>query len=186
MIDRAKQRERDRFYMGIARAVREGANCTGSRVGALLVLDNRVISTGYNGTPSGFPNCSDGGCVRCNDSALHREGRPEEATDPLHTAGRALDVCICVHAEQNAFLTAARFGIRVEGATLYTTLSPCFGCLKEAVQAGVKRVVFADRYATAYSDALQQQYDDLAAHLSGGDPHGFEMFAEESGEPTPA
>ncbi len=163
--------------MGLARAVREGANCQGSRVGALLVLENRVISTGFNGTPTGFPNCSDGGCVRCNDSVLHRDGRGDDATDPLHTSGRALDVCICVHAEQNAFLTAARFGIRVDGATLYTTLSPCFGCLKEAVQAGVRRVVFEDRYATSYSDALQQQYDDLAAHLAGGDPHGFELFA---------
>lgn len=163
--------------MGLARAVQAGANCLGSQVGAVLVRDNRVISTGFNGTPSGFPNCTDGGCVRCSDSDLIKQGRGADATDPDHTSGRALDRCICVHAEQNAFLTAARFGTRVEGTTLYTTLSPCFGCLKEAVQAGVMRVVFAERYEATYGDALQAQYDALAAHLSGGDPTRFEPLA---------
>jgi dCMP deaminase len=162
--------------MGLARAVQAGADCLGSRVGAVLVLDNRVISTGYNGTPAGFPNCGDGGCVRCRDSDLHRRGRGEEASDPEHTPGRGLDRCICVHAEQNAFLTAARFGMRVEGATLYTTLSPCFGCLKEAVQAGVVRIVFAEAYRMPVGDALLRQYDDLARHLSGGDPTRFERL----------
>lgn len=162
--------------MGLARAVQAGADCLGSRVGAVLVLDNRVISTGYNGTPAGFPNCGDGGCVRCRDSDLHRRGRGEEASDPEHTPGRGLDRCICVHAEQNAFLTAARFGMRVEGATLYTTLSPCFGCLKEAVQAGVVRIVFAEAYRMPVGDALLRQYDHLARHLSGGDPTRFERL----------
>lgn len=162
--------------MGLARAVREGADCLGSRVGAVLVLDNRVISTGYNGTPSGFPNCGDGGCVRCRDSQLHRQGRGDEATDPEHTTGRALDRCICVHAEQNAFLTAARFGTHVQGATLYTTLSPCFGCLKEAVQVGVWRVVYDASYEMGVSPPLRQQYDDLARHLSDADPTRFELL----------
>ena len=61
-------------------------------------------------------------------------------SDPEHLPGRGLDRCICVHAEQNALLQAARFGVRIEGSTLYSTLSPCFGCLKEAIQAGVRRV----------------------------------------------
>lgn len=173
-VDRVKERQRDRFYMGLAHAVREGADCLGSKVGAVLVRDNRVVSTGFNGTPSGFTNCTDGGCVRCADSDLHAKGRGEDAADPEHTPGRGLDRCVCVHAEQNAFLTAARFGTRVEGTTLYTTLSPCFGCLKEAVQAGVVRVVFDEMYQTVYGDALQRQYDALAAHLSQGDPTRFE------------
>jgi dCMP deaminase len=124
--ERVKQIERDRYYMGIAEAVTAKANCYGSNVGAVLVLRNPVISTGYNGTPEGYPNCEDGGCVRCKE----RQENPE-------TKGSGLDRCICVHAEQNALLTAARFGISVEGATLYTLLSPCFGCLKESLQAGV-------------------------------------------------
>jgi dCMP deaminase len=176
-LSRTKEIERDRFYMGLARAVREGANCLGSKVGAVLVRDNRVVSTGFNGTPSGFPNCTEGGCVRCSDSDLIGKGRGQEATDPEHTSGRALDRCICVHAEQNAFLTAARFGTRVEGTTLYTTLSPCFGCLKEAVQAGVLRVVYDELYQATYGEALQRQYEALAAHLSQDDLTRFEQLA---------
>ena len=64
----------------------------------------------------------------------------------------------------------------MEGATLYTTLSPCFGCLKEAIQAGVVRVVYDEPYAAAYGKALQRQYDDLAAHLAGEDPTRFERL----------
>ena len=71
---------------------------------------------------------------------------------------------------------AARFGTRVEGTTLYTTLSPCFGCLKEAVQAGVVRVVFDEVYEASYGDALQRQYDALASHLAQDDPTRFEQL----------
>lgn len=119
----------DTYYMGIAFAVREKANCTGNRVGAVIVRGNRVVSTGYNGVPEGMPNCLDGGCFRCS----HRDE---------FKSGEAYDLCICVHAEQNALLSAARFGISVEGATLYTTMQPCFGCAKEMLQAHIARVVY--------------------------------------------
>jgi dCMP deaminase len=175
-IERTKQIQDDQYYMGIAEAVERGADCLGSRVGAVLVLENRVISTGYNGTPSGFPNCTDKGCVRCHDSWLFKEGRQSEMSDPNHKSGQALDRCICVHAEQNAFITAARYGIHVDGATLYSTQSPCFNCLKEAVQAGVVRVVYKNPYRADYNEDLQQQYQQLADHLAGSDPTGFEML----------
>lgn len=174
VTERERQVEKDRYYMQIAQAVCTGADCLGSRVGAVLVLENRVIGTGYNGTPAGFTNCRDGGCVRCRDSQLIREGKLNEASDPGHTSGKALDRCICVHAEQNSLITAARFGIRVEGSTLYTTLSPCFGCLKEAVQAGVSRIVYADEYPVNYGPALIELYRNLAMHLAGGDATNFE------------
>ena len=96
------------YFMGIAMAVRRRANCHGNRVGAIVVLDGRIISTGYNGTPANMPNCLDGGCHRC----ANREQYP---------SGTGYDLCICVHAEQNALLAAARFGIAVAGATMYTT-----------------------------------------------------------------
>ena len=67
-------------------------------------------------------------------------------SDRGHVSGQALDRCICVHAEQNAIITAARFGIEVQESTLYTTQSPCFGCLKESLQAGLRRVVYAHEY----------------------------------------
>src|ERR1044071_9475267 len=120
----------DTYYMGIAMAVREKANCTGNRVGAVVVLENRVISTGYNGVPEGMPNCLDGGCLRCRNP------------NGQFVSGTGYDLCICVHAEQNAILTAARFGISVQDATIYTTMQPCFGCAKELLQAHVKRVVY--------------------------------------------
>jgi dCMP deaminase len=179
--ERDKQIKQDEYYLGIAEAVEKGANCVGSKIGAVLVLGNRVISTGYNGTPSGFTNCDEGGCVRCRDRNLEKQGRTSEMSDPSHVAGQSLDRCICVHAEQNAFITAARFGIHVEGATLYTTLSPCFSCLKEAIQAGVVRVVYKKWYPAKYSEPLEQQYRQLADHLTEGDPTRFEALAGRGG-----
>jgi dCMP deaminase len=117
------------YYMHIAMAVRRRANCLGNRVGAIIVRDNRIISTGYNGTPDNMPNCLDGGCHRC----AHRNEYP---------SGTGYDLCICVHAEQNALLSAARFGIAVEASTIYCTMRPCFGCTKEMLQAKIHSVYF--------------------------------------------
>lgn len=167
-------------------APRHGANCYGSKIGAVLVLGDRVIATGYNGTPTGMPNCIDGGCVRCKDRYLEKKGDAEQMSDPAHVAGAALDRCVCVHAEQNALLASARFGTRVEGATLYTTLSPCFGCLKEAIQAGVARIVYEVEYEAQYSQQLQVQYDELADLLRGEDgrPENFEALGGEAAPPA--
>lgn len=191
MSEREKQIERDKYYMDVAQAVARGANCLGSTVGAVVVSGNRIVSTGYNGTPNGFPNCCDDGCVRCRDRWLEKQGRHAEMSDPSHTGGAALDRCICVHAEQNSFLTAARFGIRLEGAVLYTTLSPCFNCLKEAVQIGVTRVVYANWYPARYSEQIANQYVALYRHLMSGDPTRFEALGgarptlEQLGQPDP-
>jgi len=173
-MDRERQLRQDQYYMGIAEAVELGAKCLGSKVGAVLVHNDRVIGTGYNGTPSGAIDCLDRGCVRCHDRWLEKQGRVDEMTDPSHTAGEKLDRCICVHAEQNAFITAARFGIRVEGSELYTTLSPCFSCLKEAIQAGVTRIVYRAWYPAKYSDPLKDQYRQLVQVLTNGDKNCFE------------
>jgi deoxycytidylate deaminase len=115
--------------MSIAMAVRGRASCLGSRVGAILVLDDRIVSTGYNGTPEDMKNCDEGGCDRC----LNRD---------KYGSGNAYDVCICVHAEQNVLLSAARFGIAVEGGIVYTTMRPCFGCTKELLQAKIRSVYY--------------------------------------------
>jgi dCMP deaminase len=179
----AERLDRDHYYMGIALAVRERANCLGRRVGAVLVRDDRVIATGYNGTPSNMPNCDEGGCQRC----AHPEQFP---------SGTGYDLCICVHAEQNALLTASRFGIAVAGATLYSTVRPCFGCTKELLQAGVEKVYFLDDWAHP-NEAVQHEYERIQAriplgirHLKMDDPkadwaigHGREQF--ETGHPIP-
>jgi dCMP deaminase len=171
----------DHYYMEIALTVRRRANCWGAKVGAVLVLGNRIISTGFNGTPADFVNCRDGGCVRCRDRELGDLGRMSEVSDPSLASGpKQLDLCICVHAEANALLSAARVGTPTEGATLYATHTPCFACLKEAYQAGVKRVVWLYEWEPADSPSLKQQYNLLAEHLSDNNTRNFEQLAPQS------
>lgn len=120
--------------------------------------DRRIVSSGYNGTPEGMTNCSDGGCHRC-------------ANRELYPSGTAYDLCICVHAEQNALLAAARFGISVENATVYTTVRPCFGCTKEMLQAHISKVYYLHDWK--HPDAAkQQQYEILQARF----PEGIERL----------
>ena len=178
-MEAERQRERDVYYMALADSVRARANCLGTEVGAVLVLNNRVIGTGYNGTPANFDNCRDGGCLRCSEH--FKKGEVERATKgavyesphPETVAGKALDICFCVHAEQNAILSAARHGIAVANATLYTTHQPCFSCLKETIQAGVTRIVYLVPWYGAKDQALRDQYDrltDLLEPIKGGNP----------------
>lgn len=134
-LDPKSPPDSDDYYLGIALAVRRKANCTGNRVGAVIVKNKRVISTGYNGVPEGMKNCLDGGCLRCSNP----KGR--------FPSGTAYDLCICVHAEQNALLAAARFGIAVDGAHMYTTMQPCFGCAKELLQARISKVSYVHPWA---------------------------------------
>ena len=131
--------EPDAYFMGIALAVRSRANCTGRRVGALIVRDYRILSTGYNGTPTKMRNCEEGGCHRC-------------ANPDAYPSGEGYDLCICVHAEQNTLLSAARFGNSIEGATIYSTMQPCFGCGKELIQAQIRRVVYLHPWSPSDAD----------------------------------
>lgn len=176
-LPRIGQVQWDHYYMQVALTVRTRANCQHARVGAVLVLDNRIVSTGFNGTPAGFTNCLDEGCVRCNQKRLAKAGRMSEVTDPELTRGpKQLDLCICVHAEANALLSAARFGNRIERSTLYATHKPCFMCLKEAYQAGVERVVYLYEWEPSKSPTLRQQYELLAEHLRKNDARNFEQL----------
>lgn len=142
------------YYMSIAFAVRKRANCKGYKVGAVLVVDNRIVSTGYNGVPEGMTNCLEGGCDRCSD--------PER-----FQSGVGYDVCICVHAEENALLTAARFGIRVDDGTMYTTVQPCFACMKALHQAGITAVRYHKEWAHPDS-SLHSQYRAIENKFKGG------------------
>ncbi|MHC4996424.1 MAG: deoxycytidylate deaminase [Planctomycetota bacterium] len=150
---------KDDYYMGIAMAVRRRANCKGRRVGSLTVVGNRIVATGYNGTPEGMTNCLDGGCHRCN--------KPED-----FKPGAGYDLCICVHAEQNCLLAAARFGISVAGGTVYTTLQPCFNCIKEMLQAKIAKVHYLHPWAPR--EELRAEYERLMGEFPEG-VHRFEM-----------
>jgi dCMP deaminase len=141
----------DEYFMNIAYETARRSNCCRRQIGAVLVRDRRIVSAGYNGTPLGVKNCFDGGCARC-------------ASDVA--SGQAYDTCICVHAEQNAIVLAARNGISTDNCVLYTTLRPCFGCAKESIQAGIHEIVYAEDYG--YPDELEKVYQSLiaAANLS--------------------
>eukprot|EP00388_Colpodella_angusta_P013533 GDKJ01033957.1.p1 GENE.GDKJ01033957.1~~GDKJ01033957.1.p1 ORF type:complete len:317 (+),score=32.05 GDKJ01033957.1:44-994(+) len=129
----------DEYFLCLARLTSSRTNCMKRRVGAVLVKDNRIVSTGYNGTPSSLENCSEGGCPRCNDPSAHSQGH-------------GLDSCLCVHAEANALLEA---GIqRSTGSTLYLTHQPCLGCAKLIVQSRVAKVIFLESY---FSDGKSEK-----------------------------
>jgi dCMP deaminase len=142
--DRVSRPGWDEYFMSIARDVSRRSNCIRRSVGAIIVKGKSIVSTGYNGTPMGVRNCFDGGCLRCNS--------------PVPT-GQGYDTCICVHAEANAMLLAARHGTAIENGILYSTLRPCFGCLKEAVQAGIQEIVFEQDFA--YEGELEEVYQGL-------------------------
>lgn len=114
-----KQRHLDERYLRMAQIWSENSYCIRRKVGALIVRDNMIISDGFNGTPSGFPNV-------CEENNV---------TFPY-----------VLHAEANAITKVARSNNSSEGATLYVTASPCMECSKLIIQAGIKRVVFSDLY----------------------------------------
>ena len=122
----------DQYFMDIAQMVAARSNCSRRQVAAVLVRDCRIISTGYNGTPRGVRNCSDGGCPRCNSDT---------------PSGHGLHECLCSHAEENSIVQAAYHGIAVKGATLYPTFSPCLQCAKMIINAGIVEVVYHQRYS---------------------------------------
>jgi dCMP deaminase len=122
----------DEYFMNIATVAATRSNCSRRQVAAVVVKDHRIISTGYNGTPRGVTNCFEGGCARCAGTA---------------PSGSSLEECICVHAEQNAICQAAYYGIRLAGATIYVTISPCLTCAKLIINAGIKEVVYGGDYA---------------------------------------
>ena len=156
MADISERPNRDQYFMGLAISVRERADCKGQKVGAVVVLDDRIVSTGYNGTPEKMKNCSDGGCLRCDNRGK------------LYPSGTAYDLCICVHAEQNAILSAARFGISVQGATVYTTTQPCFGCLKEMLQAKIEQIYYLHPWASQRNPDQEKQYNLLMQGFKHG------------------
>ncbi len=122
----------DDYFMEIARVVAKRSTCLRQNVGAVIVKDKRILSTGYNGAPMGLPHCLDIGCLR------------EQLNVP---SGERHELCRAVHAEQNAIIQAAYHGVSIKDATLYTTHQPCIMCAKMIINAGIKKVVYGSKYA---------------------------------------
>lgn len=121
----------DEYFMNMALVAATRSNCNRRHVAAVIVRDNRIISTGYNGTPRGIKNCNEGGCKRCNSDI---------------PSGQNLGECICCHGEENAIVQAAYHGVSVKDSILYTTYCPCLMCTKMIINAGIKEVVYLNNY----------------------------------------
>jgi len=123
----------DEYFMRICRVVATRSTCLRRQVGAILVRDRRILSTGYNGAPQGMAHCAElGGCLR------ERLGIP---------SGERQELCRGLHAEQNAIIQAAVHGVALEGdITCYSTIQPCVTCTKMLINANVKKIVFAGDY----------------------------------------
>lgn len=138
----------DEYFLDIASVVASRSNCIKRKVAAVITLDRRIISTGYNGTPRGVQNCNEGGCPRCRRFA---------------PGGTALEECLCCHAEENAITQAAYHGVSVKGGTLYTTFSPCLLCTKMIINAGISEVVYGEEYTLG--DTSQQLLREASVGL---------------------
>ena len=127
----------DEYFMQIADIVKTRSTCLRRQVGAVIVKENRIITTGYNGAPSGLKHCTEiGGC--------------ERARLNIHS-GQRHELCRALHAEQNAIIQAAKLGVSIEGATLYCTHQPCILCAKMIVNSGIRRGGYGEGYPDEFS-----------------------------------
>ena len=146
----------DERFMNLAETVAEWSSCYQSNrhVGAVVVKDKRILTTGYNGAPSGIDSCAERGeCLRRVRNIA---------------SGTMQEVCYAVHAEQNAIIQAAKLGISLEGATIYVTHQPCVICTRMILNSGIKRVIFKNGYPDEFAVELFKQsnvelikYEDL-------------------------
>ena len=121
----------DDYFMEMAHVVSKRSTCVRRRVGAILVKDKHILSTGYNGAPKGLKHCSELGCIR------------EDMDVP---SGQRHELCRGLHAEQNAIIQAAVFGVSIKESVLYCTNTPCVVCVKMLINAGVKEIVYSGDY----------------------------------------
>ena len=127
------------YFMDITKLVAKRSTCLRRAVGAVIVKDKRVLTTGYNGAPSGIRHCLDVGCLR----------------EQMKVAsGERHELCRGIHAEQNAIIQAAFHGVSIRGATLFCTNLPCSICAKMLINAGIVQIIFLDGYADPMSKEL--------------------------------
>jgi dCMP deaminase len=132
----------DRSFINIAKEIAKASKCVSKQVGAVIVKDGRILSTGYNGTPAGYKNCSE-----------HWNG---EYTKDHHEWSKTYEI----HAEMNAIIWAARKGISIEGATIYVTLEPCSECSKNLIASGIRRIVYEKAYEHTNSEVISKFIKD--------------------------
>ncbi|MGL4798084.1 MAG: deoxycytidylate deaminase [Cellulosilyticaceae bacterium] len=132
----------DEYFMDIANLVKTRSTCMRRQVGAVVVKDKRILSTGYNGSPTACQHCTDIGCLRT------KLGVP---------SGERHELCRALHAEQNAIAQAAHHGISMAGSTIYVTAQPCSLCAKLLINAGITHIIYEGDYPDTLSMELLQE-----------------------------
>ncbi len=144
----------DTYFMEIALLVAKRSTCLRRMVGAVIVKDKRILSTGYNGAPSGVRHCIETGCLR------------EQLKVP---SGQRHELCRGIHAEQNAIIQAAYHGVSIKGATLYCTNLPCSICSKMIINAGIRCILYQSGYADHMSREMFDEAGVAVVHIESGD-----------------
>lgn len=128
----------DEYFMKLANDVATRTTCLRRAVGCVIVKDNRILATGYNGVPCGLRHCSETGCLR------EKLGVP---------SGQRHEICRGLHAEQNAIIQAAKYGIDISGSKIYVNTQPCIVCAKMIINSGIEEII----YQHPYDDELSRQ-----------------------------
>ncbi len=136
----------DSYFLDITLAVSRRSTCVRAQVGAIIVKDKRILTTGYNGAPKGLPHCLDEGCELVDGHCIRS-----------------------LHAEQNAIIQAALHGVSLDGGTIYTTHQPCATCAKMIINAGLVRVVYVGHYPDEVSPKYLRQAGIQIDHLDLGE-----------------
>ena len=142
----ATRPDNDAYFMNMAKLSATRSTCLRRSVGAVIVKEKRILTTGYNGAPRGIKHCEETGCVRLEN---HIE------------SGTRHDLCRGVHAEQNAVIQAAYFGVSVKDASIYITNFPCVLCAKILINAGIKEVIYLDDYVDTLSREILEESNVL-------------------------
>ena len=129
----------DDYFMEITHLVAKRATCLRRQIGAVIVRDKRILSTGYNGAPRGLAHCLETGCLR------------EKMDIP---SGKQQELCRGLHAEQNAIIQAALSGVSIADSQIYSVTHPCVVCAKMIINAGIKRIVYEDSYPDPLSKEM--------------------------------
>jgi len=148
----------ERYFMDITNLVAKRSTCKRRSVGAIILKDKRILTTGYNGAPTGIKHCIDIGCLR---------------EDLSVASGERHELCRGIHAEQNAIIQAAYHGVSIKGATLFCTNLPCSICAKMIINAGIIKIRFQSGYADPMSREMLKEAGveviKFDIHDQGGD-----------------
>ncbi len=155
-VTNTEQRTRESweiYFIKLAHLIKERSSCHHRQVGAVIVKENRILATGYNQPPSGFPHCNEIECIR--DALGIKPGENQE-------------ICYAAHAEQNAISQASKFGISTRGATIFLTHKPCSVCARLIINAGISRVVYSEGYPDPLTEFLFEKTGVIVTFFDSG------------------